>query len=57
MAENYYHSLRLRIEFEKHDKPHANYRLPVSEGEGKYFCSDCQTILANLRSSGHGRAA
>jgi hypothetical protein len=49
LDENFYYSLRLRLDFEKHDLPHAEYKPPMTSVPGNYFFAGRQTILENLR--------
>lgn len=50
MDADFYHSLRFNFEFEKNEKPCAQYRNPMTDDSSVYFYSSIQTILNNLQS-------
>ena len=53
LDESYYHSLKFRHQFHKHNLPKASYLPPMSDGEHFYFYSARKTIMDNLQSLGH----
>jgi hypothetical protein len=49
LDETFYHSLRLRYEYNKNDRPKAAYKPVMSEKPAHYFCVDLQTIVNNIQ--------
>lgn len=47
----FFHSLRFKYGFEKHDQPSAPYTAPMSTAPGRYYCTSVESILANLETS------
>lgn len=50
MDADFYHSLQFSFEFEKNEKPQAQYQNPMTNDTSFYFYNSSQTILNNLRS-------
>jgi hypothetical protein len=53
MDERYFHSLKLKYEFEKNNKPSNSYRSKMIKGRCKYYYTAFDTILDNLDQRGH----
>jgi hypothetical protein len=48
MDQGFYHSLRLRFEYEKNKRPRAPYDFKMSEQPSYYYYADVETILDNV---------
>ena len=46
--ELFFHSLRFKCGFDKHQQPHAPYLAPMSSTLGKYYCTASKVLLENL---------
>lgn len=49
MDERYYHSLKLKFEFDKNNEPSNSYNSKMIEGRCKYFYANTDAILNNLK--------
>lgn len=49
MDQSYYHSLKFKYGFEKTAMPNNNYTTKMIAGDSKYYYSDTDEILSNLR--------
>ena len=48
MDEHFYHSLKLKYEFDKNTKPKNTYKTKMKSEYGFYYYTQCQTILDSL---------
>lgn len=48
LDEQFYHSLQLKYEFKKNDKPKNTYSAIMKSSESSYFYSSCDTLIENL---------
>ena len=54
LDEQYYHSLRLKFEFDKNAKPNNTYPAIMKSQKSSYYYSTCDILIDNLRDDGIG---